>query len=71
MKYCGIVNHVSDDWLEQYAMRTLPESEATTLEEHLLVCPACQDRLKATDEYIAAMRAAAKKLEQEDETDGG
>jgi hypothetical protein len=42
------------------AYRTLPEPESGPLEEHLLICTTCQDRLQATDDYVAAMRAAAK-----------
>src|ERR1039457_2570898 len=33
-----------------------------TREEHLLICQPCRDRLKATDEYLAAMRPAAGKV---------
>jgi anti-sigma factor RsiW len=54
------VQHISEDSLEQYAMGAFPEPEAGPLEEHLLICTACQDRLQATDDYVAAMRAAAK-----------
>ena len=38
--------HIPQDALEQYAMETLPESEIEPLEMHLLVCEACQDRLR-------------------------
>jgi hypothetical protein len=41
-------------------MGACPEPQAGPLEEHLLICTACQDRLRATDDYVAAMRAAAK-----------
>jgi predicted anti-sigma-YlaC factor YlaD len=29
------------------------------MEEHLLICSACRDRLKSTEQYAAAMNAAA------------
>jgi uncharacterized CHY-type Zn-finger protein len=45
------VEHVCEDDLERYAMRTLPAPESERLEEHILICPACRDRLHATDEY--------------------
>jgi hypothetical protein len=51
------VEHVTDDTLEHYAMRTLPPPESECLEEHLLICSTCRDRLTATDEYEAAMNA--------------
>ena len=57
--------HIWQDALEQYAMETLPESEIEPLEMHLLVCEACQDRLKHLDEFIAALRAAARKIAQD------
>ena len=53
------VEHVGDDDLDQYALRTLPESACAALEEHLLICQSCRDRLQTTDEYVAAMRSAA------------
>jgi glyoxylase-like metal-dependent hydrolase (beta-lactamase superfamily II) len=34
-----IVQHVTDDTLERYAMQTLPESDVIPLEEHILICP--------------------------------
>jgi hypothetical protein len=54
------VQHILEDSLEQYAMGAFPEPEAGPLEEHLLMCATCQERLQATDDYVAAMRAAAK-----------
>jgi anti-sigma factor RsiW len=56
------VEHVTDDTLERYAMRFLPAPESDRLEEHLLICSACRDRLTATEEYVAAMRSAAAKI---------
>ncbi len=54
--------HTADEVLEQYSMGKLPESEAGPLEEHLLVCAECQDRLQQSDAFVAATRAAARKL---------
>jgi hypothetical protein len=55
-----IVEHVPEDDLELYAMRSLPAPESERLEDHLLICQSCQDRLQSTDEFVAAMRAAGK-----------
>jgi len=57
--------HISEDAIERCAMKTLPELEIEPLEVHLLVCPGCQDRLKHLDEFLAALRAAARKIAQE------
>jgi hypothetical protein len=35
------------------------------LEEHLLICAGCQDRLEETDAYILALRAVAPELRKE------
>jgi hypothetical protein len=54
-----IVQHVTDDSLERYAMQMVPESELGPMEEHLLTCPNCVDRLQAEIEFVTAMRDAA------------
>jgi hypothetical protein len=56
------VAHISEDDLEQYAMRTMPEAELDHLEGHLLVCSECRDRLVETEQYVTAIRAAAARL---------
>jgi hypothetical protein len=38
--------HVSDEALEEYSLDRLPESSLATVEEHLLVCGPCRDRLE-------------------------
>jgi len=54
------VEHAAEDDLECYAMRTLSTPKVESLEEHLLICAECRDRLTAADEYVMAMKAAAK-----------
>lgn len=56
--------HPSEDALEEYALGLLAEEDAAELEEHLLVCASCQDRLRETDEFIAAMREATRRWQQ-------
>jgi hypothetical protein len=58
------VEHIGEEDLEQYAMRTIPESACAALVWHLLVCQSCRDRLEATEGYLAAMRSAAAKIRQ-------
>src|SRR5690348_719537 len=60
---CSVVkasfsSHISEDLLEKYALRKLTEPELATVEEHLLVCPKCQDHLDEVDEYIQVMKLA-------------
>jgi Putative zinc-finger len=51
--------HVPEQVLEEYAMGMLSEKDCMPLEEHLLICSACQDLLAQTDEYIRVAKAAA------------
>jgi hypothetical protein len=50
--------HFSENQLELYAFNRLSEPEAAHLEEHLLICGACQMQLTAIDNYIEVMKAA-------------
>lgn len=54
-----------DDRIEQYSMGTLPESEIDELEEHLLVCESCQERLSQEDAFRSGMRSAALRVRRE------
>ena len=53
------MGHIPEDWLERYSLGTLEEPLMAPLEEHLLICHLCQDRLVETDDFLEAMRAAA------------
>lgn len=50
--------HPSEDALELYALQRLAEEDEAPLEEHLLICEKCRNRLEEMDEFVAAMRAA-------------
>ena len=58
------VPHISDDTLERYAMESLRGSESEPLEDHLLVCPGCRERLKAAHVFVAAMTSAAAEIRE-------
>ena len=55
----GLERHINEDDLEEYALGRLTGVQGTWLEDHLLVCPTCQDRLAEIDEYVRVMKAAA------------
>ena len=61
-----IVQHVADDMLERYAMRTLPAAEAVPVEEHLLTCQNWR-RLQVEIDFVTAMRAAAVKIREDEQ----
>lgn len=51
-------SHPTGDRLERYALGQLVEPELEQVEAHLFVCPACQDALIETDQYVALMKSA-------------
>ena len=64
----GPNEHISEESLESYTLGSLNEPLVADLEEHLLLCSACQEKLREIDGYVAAMRGAAARLDREDES---
>ena len=54
--------HAPDDDLEAYSLGRLSAAASAPLEEHLLGCTSCLDRLAGWDEYVGAMRGACRTL---------
>jgi anti-sigma factor RsiW len=52
--------HLTEEMLEEYCFNRLLETTKAAVEEHLLVCPACQEALQSLDEYISLMKAATQ-----------
>ena len=50
--------HIDGDTLERYAMNQLPGAELAPVEEHLLVCPDCQNRLAGIDRFRTDLDSA-------------
>ncbi len=57
--------HPTEDLLEEYSFGRVFEPALAPLEEHLLDCTLCQDRLLAVDEYTALMKAGIAAMERE------
>jgi len=57
--------HPTEDLLEEYSFGRVLEPALAPLEEHLLDCTLCQDRLLAVDEYTALMKAGIAAIERE------
>jgi anti-sigma factor RsiW len=51
-----LTSHGTDDQLELYALGQLPSSQVIVLEEHLLACPACLERLEEAENWAIAAR---------------
>ena len=56
--------HISDAALENYSLDHLAEPELEVVEEHILICPTCQDRLTEVDDFVRAFRLAHTHLEE-------
>jgi hypothetical protein len=52
---------LEDEQLERYARGQLDSSQTVPLEEHLLMCSACQERLDSVGDFALAMKAALVK----------
>lgn len=51
--------HGTDAQLELYALRRLPEPELGALEEHLLICVSCREKLDGVSDFVLGIRDAA------------
>jgi hypothetical protein len=54
--------------LERISLGHASAEETEALEEHLLICPSCQERFEEAESYALAMRAATAELQVERET---
>ena len=57
------MGHIEDDLIERYSMGRLTEPELSEVEEHLLICTQCQERVEAEDRFTRAARAALSRPE--------
>jgi len=57
--------HPEEEVLERFAMDRLNGAELDRLEDHLLLCGHCQERLDEVTEYVAVMRKAAENVAAE------
>jgi hypothetical protein len=51
-------SHRTDDHLEQYALGRLPAAELAPLEEHLLACSTCREKLVGFEQFSLGMQEA-------------
>jgi hypothetical protein len=57
-----IDHHIEETTLERYSMGSLAEEAAVEVEQHLLLCKACQTRVTEADAYIRALKQAVPDL---------
>jgi hypothetical protein len=56
-------NHIDSELLERYSLDRLTEAAGAQIEEHLLICAECRDRLESMDAYHQAVRDALKQVD--------
>lgn len=61
--------HLTEEALEAYSLGKMVDPESETFEEHLLLCPGCQDRLQQMDEFVSAFKIAAARMGKEEPRD--
>jgi len=57
MRSMPLAAHWNEEVLEIYALGQSAPEETDAIEEHLLVCCECQDRLRKLDEFILTLQA--------------
>ena len=58
--------HVDAEDLERYSMGTSPLEATPFIEEHLLTCDSCRNRLRETDAYLLAMRTSSQQFRRDE-----
>ncbi len=61
----SLTDHVNDELLEGYALANLSEPDVSYIEEHLLVCAPCRQRLVEADQFVALIRNAFQHVNEE------
>jgi len=56
----AIGSHLTEEVLEKYALRHLPEAERDLAEDHLFVCEDCQRKFEAVEDDLMVGKAAAR-----------
>jgi len=52
--------HPTEEILEAYVFHRLSEPLVAQVEEHLLICPQCQDVVAESDQFVSAFQAAGR-----------
>ncbi|MGA7234156.1 MAG: hypothetical protein WBY44_00650 [Bryobacteraceae bacterium] len=60
--HIDIDHHIEETTLERYSMGSLADEAAAEVEQHLLLCEACQIRVTEADAYIRAVKGAVPEL---------
>jgi hypothetical protein len=58
-------HHLDENVVEGYSMQSLSEDVTAEVEQHLLFCESCRDRVLEADAYTLALKRATKRLPAE------
>ncbi|HEY2844643.1 MAG TPA: hypothetical protein VGJ09_13375 [Bryobacteraceae bacterium] len=53
-----VPSHPSEEVLEEYLFRRLPEFRVAQVEEHLLLCESCQEAVQEIEAFVLTVKAA-------------
>jgi hypothetical protein len=53
--------HSTDHQLELYSLNRLPDSDAPLVEEHLLACDSCRERLDLVEHFVVGLKTELKR----------
>lgn len=56
-------DHLEKDEIEAYSIGHIAETACARVEEHLLICELCRERVQSFDAYKSSMRMAARQVE--------
>jgi hypothetical protein len=56
-------SHVEEEQLEQYSIGALPEPDVARVEEHILICETCQEKLAHADSWIRSVRRVSTEFQ--------
>ena len=59
-------SHAPEECLERYSMHRLTEEESESLEDHLMFCDWCQEKLESVESFHLVVRVASRRVRQED-----
>jgi anti-sigma factor RsiW len=62
----AVMDHISDEDLELYCLGRATNRQLAPIEEHLLACPDCVERVQAMLAAIDTLREALRRLEEDD-----
>lgn len=55
-----LIDHPTEEVLEQYLFGALPEQESQQLEEHLLVCHSCIETAEQLLSFVQSLRSSLR-----------